>query len=87
MDRMTRPQEPAGRGIPKYVPHTCGHCGMMRQTLNGAWLRARRLAAGMGLRELARASKVSAAYLSDVERGNRHATPRAEAAYLDLKPR
>ena len=69
---------------PKYAPHTCGHCGMTRKTLNGAWLRWKREAAGVGLRELARRSGLSAPFLSDVERNNRHATPRAEAAYSTL---
>lgn len=69
---------------PKFAPHTCGHCGMTRKTLNGAWLRWKRKRAGLGLRELSRRVKLSAAFLSDVERGNRHATIRVELAYQNL---
>lgn len=69
---------------PRYADHKCGHCGETRKTLNGAWLRWRREKAGVGLRELARRNHISAAYISDVERGNRHATPRLEAAYLAM---
>lgn len=68
----------------KFAPHTCGHCGCTRKTLNGAWLRWQRVEAGVGLRELARRSKLSAAMLSDVERGHRHATPRVEDAYRPI---
>jgi predicted transcriptional regulator len=75
----------SSKAPPRYAPHTCGHCGMTRKTLNGAWLRWKRLRAGVGLRELARRAGVSAAYLSDVERGNRHATVRAELAYQNLR--
>lgn len=70
--------------IPKFVPHTCGHCGQTLKTLNGAWLKAKRKRVGLSLREVARRAGVSAAYLSDVENGNRHASPRAEAAYVSL---
>lgn len=35
-------------------------------------MRARRLAAGRSLRETAKRMGLSAAYLSDLERGNRH---------------
>lgn len=68
----------------KLIPHTCGHCGCTRETLNGAWLRWRRERAGVSLREMSRRIGVSPAFLSDVERCNRHATPRVEAGYLGL---
>lgn len=71
----------------KLAPHTCGHCGMTRQTLNGAWLRWVRERAGLSLREVARRAKLTPAFLSDIERGNRHATPRVEAAYAGLQTR
>ncbi|MDP9203472.1 MAG: hypothetical protein M3P26_16315 [Gemmatimonadota bacterium] len=38
----------------------------------------------MGLRELARKCGLSAAYLSDIERCNRHASPRVESVYEEL---
>lgn len=84
MSNTPTPASPAGGRPPRFVPHRCGHCGMTRKTLNGAWLRWKREQSGVGLRELARLSKLSPAFLSDIERGNRHATPRAEEAYRRL---
>lgn len=69
------------RHPPIMVPHTCGHCGQTRETLNGAWLKWNRQKAGIGLRELSRRCGLSPAYLSDIERGNRHASERVEAIY------
>ena len=69
---------------PTHISHTCGHCGQKRMTLNGAWLRWYREKAGVGLRELARKCGLSAAYLSDIERCNRHASPRVESAYEEF---
>ena len=76
---MSQTREP-----PKFAPHVCGHCGMTRKATNGAWLRWKRERAGIGLRELSRLCGLSAPFLSDIERGNRHATPRAEEAYRGI---
>lgn len=65
----------------KYAPHTCIHCGVRSETINGAWLRWKRERASLGLRALARRSGVSAAYLSDIERGHRRVTDRVERLY------
>lgn len=50
------------------------HCGRLfvnENRLNGAYARECREKAGISLRELARRMKVSAPFLSDLERGNR----------------
>ena len=47
----------------------CDHCNA--ETLDGANLRKRRLAAGITLREMGRQVGVSAVYLSDIERNQR----------------
>jgi hypothetical protein len=60
----------------------CEHCGHVRYVLDGAWLRWYRQSIGCGLRELSRRSGLSAAYLSDVERGNRPVTYRVQCAYV-----
>jgi transcriptional regulator with XRE-family HTH domain len=48
---------------------------------SGDELRARRKKAGLGLRELARRGKVTAAYLCDVELNRRGVSPRIKAIY------
>ena len=53
----------------------CEHCDHCRaEELDGASLRKRRQDLGLGLRELATLMKISPAYLSDIERGNRRST-------------
>ncbi len=47
-------------------------------------LRKKRLAAGLGLRELARRADLSAAYLSDIEHGRRNCTEGIERIYSKL---
>ena len=59
---------------------TCSHCrGTGQQvdaTATGKRIRQARLRVGIGLREASRALKISAPYLSDIERGRR--TPSRE---------
>lgn len=55
----------------KLIKAACPTCGHERLVMNGRWLREQREAADLTLREVARRLGVSAAYLSDVERGNR----------------
>jgi transcriptional regulator with XRE-family HTH domain len=72
---------------PMYVSQPCPWCGGRSTALNGAWLRSVREDEGVSLRAMARRAKVSAAYLSDVERNRRglsgrgHASDRVRKAY------
>jgi len=54
-------------------------------------LRARRLRAGIGLRELARVMDISAPYLREIELGTRRFTPEMKVRHRDamsiLRPR
>lgn len=52
--------------------------------VNGAWLRARRVAAGVSLRALARQLDFSAAYISDIERNHRGCSHEIQVAYERL---
>lgn len=51
----------------------CEHCAAKGYVsrMNPKWLRARRLKAGLSLRELARLLNVTASYLCDIELGRR----------------
>lgn len=70
----------------KYSRSTCLACeGSGNVTrVSGAWLRARRKSAGVSLREFARRIGFSAAYVSDIERGQRMCTALIEAQYEKL---
>lgn len=50
---------------------SCPTCGGNRDAISGAWLRARREAAGVTLPQMAGRCRVSLSYLSDIERGKR----------------
>lgn len=68
------------------ITSECSHChgrGLIRSASPQS-LRKARLDAEIGLCELARRLKLSAAYLSDVERGNRRVTERLLAAYEQI---
>lgn len=62
---------------------TCPKCGGKGKlwTVNGAFLRQHREHQEVGLREMARKLKLSAAYLSDVELGRRPATSKIVEGY------
>lgn len=59
----------------------CPRCGTPQEVINGFWLRAKRIKAGVGLRELARELGISACYLSDMERNRRTCPPRIAKRY------
>lgn len=70
----------ARRTITRRVP--CSTCkGLGYREYNGDNLRFRRKNAGLGLRELARRGKVTAAYLCDVELNRRAESDRVRAIY------
>lgn len=52
-------------------PHCCGSGCLPDWALLGKELRRRRVLAGVSLRKVARQAGMSAAHLSDMERGNR----------------
>lgn len=64
----------------------CGYCKGRGFTewADGKSLRQRRLAVGLGLREMARRLKITAAYLCDVELNRRRATEKIRAYYENL---
>lgn len=68
----------------KFKPQPCPTCGAPRNLIAGDWLRARRLRAGLGLRDMARQLGYSAVYLSDIERDKRNCTPFIRKAYEAL---
>lgn len=79
-----------GQGVvPRMVSGICPRCSAPIVTINAAWLRHIRQAAGVSLREAARRFDRSAAYLSDVELGRRRATDALVGAYQAefLKPK
>lgn len=61
----------------------CSKCGAEREVFNGAYLRLRREAHQLSLRDVARQAKLSAAFLSDVENNRRNASDRALWAYIN----
>ena len=63
---MSAPAKPA------FIHRPCRTCGQSRRVRNGGFLRSLREVAGLSLREVARRLGLSAAYLSDVERNQRH---------------
>ena len=72
---------------PHYVKRTCLHCNGTGGplVLSGEWMKAVRRKAGVTLREVARRSKFSAAFVSDCELGRRAANAKLEKIYLALK--
>lgn len=68
----------------KFRDEPCHACGAPKAVIDGAWLRAQRLKAGLTLREMARRLDFSAVYISDVERNLRHCSPKIREAYEQL---
>ena len=62
---------------PGILQEGCSHCGGtgLVTTVSGAWARQQRLAAGVGLREIARRMGLSVSYLCDGEKGRRPIYP------------
>jgi len=61
----------AGIEPPKYIKTKCRECGGNRKTLNGAWLRFKRLKCGMNQRDFGMMIGFSSPYLSDLETNRR----------------
>lgn len=70
--------------MPKFRDEPCSACGTPRAVIDGAWLRDRRMKAGLTLREMARRVGVSAAYLCDIEKNRRNCLPNMRAVYEGL---
>lgn len=68
----------------KFTDQPCQRCGAPRRVVSPDWLRAKRLAAGLTLREFAARRGVSAPYISDIEHGRRNCLPAMLAAYEAL---
>lgn len=68
----------------KFSEQPCPTCGTPRAIVNGDWLRSRRTAAGLSLREMAGRLDFSAAYICDIEKNRRNCTPAIRAAYEAL---
>ena len=62
----------------------CRVCGGRTEEIDGACLREARIEAGISLREMARRLKLSAPYLSDIERNHRAAPDRVVQRYEHL---
>lgn len=86
VDRAIGPGGTPSRAIPnKWRPEPCAHCGTGR-LVNPAWLRERREAAGLTLRDVgALVGGMSAQYLCDIERGRRACPVRVREAYERLE--
>ena len=63
----------------------CPRCGQPTDVVDGLYLRRLRERAGLSLREMGRKIKLSAPYLSAVERNKRRATGSIVSAYEKLK--
>lgn len=70
---------------PKFMDTPCTRCGHPRSVINGRWLRQEREIAGLTLREMARRLGFSVVYLSDIERNQRHCSPKIRAVYEALR--
>ena len=68
----------------KFRDEPCHACGATRAVVNGAWLRERRKAAGLTIREMARRLNFTPAYICDVEKSRRHCSPDIRKAYEAL---
>lgn len=73
------------RMMTKTTLEPCPTCGRPRPRLNGAWLRGKRERAGLSLREMARRMKLSAPYVSDIERNRRGCPDKVRQAYEALQ--
>jgi hypothetical protein len=62
----------------------CPSCGGRVYLVNGTWLRAQRVAAGVSVRSFARSLDFSAAYISDIERNHRGCSHEIQVAYERL---
>lgn len=65
-------------------PHCLGKGYIINQSTFGGELREKRIAAGISLRAMAERLDISAAYLSDLERGNRKWAPEFLKGYEKL---
>lgn len=79
--RGARRRTVVAESVEELIRVRCLHCGSEVAVVNGQWLREIRQAAGVTLREAARRFDRSAAYLSDVELGQRRATDAIVGAY------
>jgi DNA-binding transcriptional regulator YiaG len=70
-----------------YVQKTCPHCGSKIELVSGASLRAVRQRAEISLRTAALRFGCSAAYLCDIEHGNRRCPDRLLRLYEALARR
>lgn len=68
----------------KFRSEPCSQCGAPQRVVDGSWLRARREAVGLSLREMAKRLDVSAPYLSDIERNRRNCLSYVRDAYEAL---
>lgn len=68
----------------KFKRDSCPRCGSPQTVLNGEWLRARRVAAGLSLRAMAARVGFTAAYLCDIEKNRRNCLPAMRAEYEAL---
>lgn len=68
----------------KFRDEACQACGAPQAVISGAWLRERRKAAGLTLREMARRLDFTPAYICDVEKNRRHCSPVIRKAYEAL---
>lgn len=68
----------------KFIERPCPTCGTGRAIVSGEWLRERRKAAGLSLREFAARVGVSAPYICDIEKNRRNCLPKMRAAYEAL---
>lgn len=68
----------------KFREERCPRCGSPGNVINGEWLRAQRIKAGLSLREMAARMGFSAQYVSDVEKNRRNCLPKFRAAYEAL---
>ena len=74
-------------GADKFTTQACAKCGTPQATINGQWLRERRIAAGFSLREMAKRIGCSTAYLCDIELGRRNCVLWVRSVYEELKIR
>lgn len=71
----------------QYRPRKCSECGSKTHVINGLWLRWLREHAlvRMSLRAFARKVKLSAAYVSDIERNQRGCPYHIQCAYESIE--
>ena len=71
----------------RLIEAACPTCHQGRLVVNHRWLRLRREAAGILMREFARKVGLSAAYISDIELGRRNCRPEILTQYEALVPK